>query len=525
MRSPSTGWLPVVNNSIHLFDVSRLHNLSNRTLTTLPDIAMDQLSPTPEPGPGYQKAISPIEEVKPNKKKKKDQMPNSQKRACYLQQLSAMTVSLEATAALPELSHKQLLKRNNQVEEIARIKMRLEKLDKKSGQARLQDISLQQRIAANAPSFASPPTTSLSVRTATTNVISRANLDSRGQVSHINSEVRNINNVQSIPNPPKATPDQSRAARATSSRIAAQAIASRIVADAKASQRSIQPRNQNQLPSPPKISQTPLKSREKAKEQPVPVYTAPVQAPSSSIRPVGRQRDPVVQPSQGSGGVPQPSLAYLSRTNFKPVVLSSPRHILLVIDLNGTILHRPDKNRSAHFIERPNTQHFLQYVLANFNVMIWSSAKPENVNKMCSQLFPGPSQDRLVAKWARDRLGLTPSDYSKRVQCYKRLSIIWNDREIQQRHPEAAWGRFWNQGNTVLLDDSLEKARSEPHNLVQVPEFSGRPEDPNILGDLAQYLTILKVQADVSAFIRQSPFKASVGSLSGSAALPARVGS
>lgn len=223
-----------------------------------------------------------------------------------------------------------------------------------------------------------------------------------------------------------------------------------------------------------------------------------------------RPRDPIVPPSKESGGVPEPSQKYLSFSNLPPVHAELPQPILLVIDLNGTILHRPSRARPTHFIERAHTKIFLKFVLDNFNVMIWSSAKPENVNAMCQQLFPGPLRQKLVAAWGRDRMGLTPSDYSKRVQVYKRLGLIWDNLEIQMGHPQSAQGRYWDQRNTVLLDDSTEKARSEPHNLVQVPEFEGKSEDRDILGDLSQYLIALKMQKDVSAFMRESPFKITV---------------
>jgi len=175
-----------------------------------------------------------------------------------------------------------------------------------------------------------------------------------------------------------------------------------------------------------------------------------------------------------------------------------------VIDLNGTILHRPKRNQSHNFIERPFTPHFMHYVLCNFRVMIWSSARPENVDKMVQKLLPGEQRGKLVAAWGRDRMGLSKADYSKRVQVYKRLQRVWDDQQVQLA---SLYGRRWDQSNTILIDDSFEKARSEPHNLVPVPEFDGSPEDPNILRKLAEYLDLVKMQTNVSAFIRQNPFR------------------
>lgn len=212
-------------------------------------------------------------------------------------------------------------------------------------------------------------------------------------------------------------------------------------------------------------------------------------------------------PSAASGGVPEPSKLYLSFTEMDPQAASSPQPLLLVLDLNGTLLYRPDRRKSHFFIERPDTQQFLNYVLAHFRVMIWSSAQPENVELMCNKLFPIESRGRLVAVWGRDRLGLSVADSQRRVQVYKRLERIWNDPEIQAQHPLAHQGRKWHQGNTVLIDDSVEKSRSEPYNFVGVEEFDGKPEDPNILENLAVYLSTLRMQTNVSSYIRRYPLK------------------
>lgn len=220
-----------------------------------------------------------------------------------------------------------------------------------------------------------------------------------------------------------------------------------------------------------------------------------------------RKREDIQAPSALSGGVPEPSLVYLSRSKLEPQASREPQNILLVIDLNGTILFRPDRSRSTHFIERPLAQLFLDYVVAQFYVMIWSSARPQNVARMCTVLFKMNARKQLVAEWGRDRFGLTQNDYDKRVQVYKRLEMVWADEGVQRRHPRHSLGETWNQTNTVLIDDSSEKARSEPHNLVEISEFTNVREPPDILPQLAEYLEILKMQTNVSSYIRQHPFK------------------
>jgi hypothetical protein len=113
-----------------------------------------------------------------------------------------------------------------------------------------------------------------------------------------------------------------------------------------------------------------------------------------------------------------------------------------------------------------------------------------------------------VAVWARDHFGLSPEDYNLKVQCYKRLTLVWASPEIQASHPDAASGARWDQSNTVLVDDSPEKARSEPFNFICVPEFAGNVhEQPAyILPQIHDYINTLASQADVSRFVRASPF-------------------
>ncbi|KAI9746539.1 MAG: hypothetical protein M1818_000252 [Claussenomyces sp. TS43310] len=230
----------------------------------------------------------------------------------------------------------------------------------------------------------------------------------------------------------------------------------------------------------------------------------------------GPKRDPIVPPSAASGGVPEVNPEYLVRSMRPPEAVGVLQPVLLVMDLNGTLLHRPNRQEPSVFVERPCTGQFLHYVFSNFSVMVWSSARPENVAKMCNQLFPAAQRKALVAEWGRDRLGLSREDYIRRVQVYKRLELVWNDESIQRAHPSAAQGKYWDQSNTILLDDSLEKARSEPHNLLPIPEFCGnpsyggrrkKPHGEDILRKVAEYLDLVKVQTDVSSFMRAQPFR------------------
>ncbi|KAK3403503.1 hypothetical protein B0T20DRAFT_401102 [Sordaria brevicollis] len=223
--------------------------------------------------------------------------------------------------------------------------------------------------------------------------------------------------------------------------------------------------------------------------------------------------DPITPPSLESGGVPSPTFDYITRASLPTVTLSAPKPILVVIDLNGTLLHRPSRQRPTKFVERPFAKDFLKYCIDTFKVVIWSSARPQNVGFMCNQLLTKEQRTKVVAIWGRDRFGLTQADYDKRVQCYKRLKLLWADPAVKAAMPEGAEEKEWSQANTVLIDDSAEKARSEPYNCITLPEFVGDlKEKPQVLPMVQEYLNVLARQQDISAYVRVNPFSINVDS-------------
>lgn len=207
--------------------------------------------------------------------------------------------------------------------------------------------------------------------------------------------------------------------------------------------------------------------------------------------------------------VPIPSSTYMAQAAADPIHDSKLRRLLVVLDLNGTLLFR---KHSQTFIRRPNVDNFLSYLFANHKVMVWSSARPANVHGICQRLLSKDQQESLVAIWGRDTLRLSTKDYAKRVQVYKQLSWIWTDpaiqassREVSEKQPD---GEEWSQANTILIDDSSEKARSEPHNLVRIDEFLGRDDQMkvDVLGQVVQYLEWARKHEDVSACVRAHPW-------------------
>ncbi|KAI9762359.1 MAG: putative tRNA threonylcarbamoyladenosine biosynthesis protein kae1 [Chaenotheca gracillima] len=206
--------------------------------------------------------------------------------------------------------------------------------------------------------------------------------------------------------------------------------------------------------------------------------------------------------------VPAPTLEYLERASNPSMRLDEPQSLLLVIDLNGTLLFRRRANRSGQFSPRLDMDAFVRFILSKFSVMVWSSAKPVNVDAMCRQIFNADQRKLVIAEWARDKLGLNSWQYNQKVQVYKALEAVWENKAISASfpNPDSTGGR-WDQSNTVLVDDSILKAAAQPYNIIEVPEFTGdESKKVRALRQVATYLEQLRWQSNVSSYMKETPF-------------------
>jgi len=161
--------------------------------------------------------------------------------------------------------------------------------------------------------------------------------------------------------------------------------------------------------------------------------------------------------------------------------------------------------RPRDFNIRPGVHPLLEYLFKNHVVMVYSSARPENVKAMVDALATKKQAQSLAAIWGRDKLELTPAQYNEKVQVYKKLEKVWQDEQIQAT---SLGKQRWNQTNTVLVDDSHLKALSQPHNLIQVPEFTKQKlnkeqqrREREIVASVRAKLEELKWADDVSRHI------------------------
>ena len=201
--------------------------------------------------------------------------------------------------------------------------------------------------------------------------------------------------------------------------------------------------------------------------------------------------------------VPIPSQQYLAMASRPPNKLAAASTLLLALDLNGTLLYR--ELGSKAYSPRPSLDRFLAYCLEHHRVLIWSSAKAVNVDAICHKIFTLEKRRKLLGIWARESLGLSESQFEGKVQIYKSLTSIWDHKPIQRGHPNFDRGGRWSQENTVLIDDSLIKAKGHPYNLIQCPEYvtsKNGVEAGDVLGQIVAYLEEARWCDNVSSFIK-----------------------
>jgi TFIIF-interacting CTD phosphatase-like protein len=162
---------------------------------------------------------------------------------------------------------------------------------------------------------------------------------------------------------------------------------------------------------------------------------------------------------------------------------------LLVLDLNGLLFHKKP------LVARPHLNEFLEFAFKYFDVMVWSSGMPHTVENMLNKFF-GMYKEQLIAIWARDTFGLTDEQYNSKCLTIKDLSKVW-----------AAFDGRYSARNTILVDDSPEKAQMQPNNLVCASTFDpSQVDDDNELKRIMDYLIGLMYRDDVTVYMKSTPY-------------------
>jgi hydroxymethylpyrimidine pyrophosphatase-like HAD family hydrolase len=203
----------------------------------------------------------------------------------------------------------------------------------------------------------------------------------------------------------------------------------------------------------------------------------------------------------------------------------------LVFDLNGTLVKRAGTNNRTVYL-RPHIHEFIEFVMKNFHIITWTTAKPHNSYKIICKAF-GPYSDYILCNLTRLHCKVIGSYYHK-SPTIKDLEVIWNaqfkvDSELatktlpspptlpifseilneetklldNPRVRDLYLGKDtnpqtlnnpkilqFNKTNTILLDDSPGKGEAQPLNHLVMPEYGGVDENntDNSLLKLKQYL-------------------------------------
>ena len=175
---------------------------------------------------------------------------------------------------------------------------------------------------------------------------------------------------------------------------------------------------------------------------------------------------------------------------------------LIVLDLNGILCRRIRYNKLSvqdgeRISFRPSVGHIagtpvvaredlkpmLSYLDANFTLAVWTSAKLTTARGLIQMLFDRDIARRLLFVWGQDKCDATrPAEEesaggndgegdtaSDEPNSSDKFDIIF------EKSLGKVWGRFglWDASNTLLIDDSPEKARKWIENTLHPPPITG----------------------------------------------------
>ncbi|XP_015579929.1 uncharacterized protein LOC8289053 [Ricinus communis] len=191
---------------------------------------------------------------------------------------------------------------------------------------------------------------------------------------------------------------------------------------------------------------------------------------------------------------------------------------LLVLDLNGLLVdivscppkgYKADvKIRRKAIFMRPFCLDFLKFCFERFEVGVWSSRIKKNFDDVIDYVM-GDMKHKLLFCWDLSHCTLTQFntlENKHKPLVFKELRRIW-----EKDDPELPWEKgYYNESNTLLLDDSPYKALLNPANTAVFPHsYHCQNRQDNGLGhggDLRVYLERLVEADNVPKFIEQHPF-------------------
>ncbi|WJX80797.1 hypothetical protein P8452_63750 [Trifolium repens] len=192
---------------------------------------------------------------------------------------------------------------------------------------------------------------------------------------------------------------------------------------------------------------------------------------------------------------------------------------LLVLDLNGLLADivspypkhvKPDAivARKAIF-KRPFYHEFLNFCFERFEVAVWSSRLKKNVDRVTDYLM-GDMKQKLIFCWDLSHCtetGFKTIENKHKPLVFKDLKKIWDKYD-----PNLPWEKgYYNESNTLLLDDSPYKALlNPPFNSIFPHTFSyeNQNNDNSLAaeGELRRYLDGLANAENIVKYVEEHPF-------------------
>nr|KJB33407.1 hypothetical protein B456_006G009600 [Gossypium raimondii] len=156
--------------------------------------------------------------------------------------------------------------------------------------------------------------------------------------------------------------------------------------------------------------------------------------------------------------------------------------------------------------KRPYCDDFLKFCCERFEVGIWSSRNRKNVERFIDFLM-GDMKQKLLFCW--DSSYCTTTQFNTLGHKYKPL-VFKDLRKLWEKHdPDLPWEKgYYNESNTLLIDDSPYKALlNPPHTAIFPHSFKFDMKDNSLGdgGDLKVYLERLASADNVQNFVEQNP--------------------
>lgn len=147
--------------------------------------------------------------------------------------------------------------------------------------------------------------------------------------------------------------------------------------------------------------------------------------------------------------------------------MADPKHpkILVLFDLNGTLIDRSkERNKYGKQIYkiRPGWKTLVNYLSKSqlFCVGLWTSAMRHNMIHIVNKLL---GNRRIACFLHRGNVCLKDEMGKEEWSTVKDLRFIWKKS-----------GDYWNERNTIIVDDTPSKVRLQPENAIRIPSCKGK---------------------------------------------------